>query len=152
MSAPLVVATDEQDRAIDLARWQDLARASLLHEGVRSGELNLLFVDAAEMARLNQHHMGEEGPTDVLSFPLDASEEDPIGERLIGDVVICPEYAEARAGTNDREWHDGSLDDELALLVVHGVLHVLGHDHAEPAEAELMRAREDALLAAYHRR
>jgi probable rRNA maturation factor len=64
---------------------------------------------------------------------------------LLGDVVICPDVARMQAST-----HAGTLEDELALLVVHGVLHVLGYDHAKAAEAEVMRSREVELLVAYH--
>jgi len=95
---------------------------------------------------LNAEHMGTQGPTDVLSFPLD---DDEPGQRdvpvLLGDVVVCPAVARDQAPE-----HAGSLDDELALLVVHGVLHVLGHDHAEPDETAVMRARELELLESFH--
>ena len=92
----------------------------------------LTFVDRDEIAALNAEHLGHDGPTDVLSFPLDpmsrsAGTDVPV---LLGDVVVCPGVAADQAGG-----HAGTLDDELALLVVHGVLHVLGHDHAEAAEA-----------------
>ena len=83
--------------------------------------------------------------TDVLSFPLDDDEPQPGVPVLLGDVVVCPAVAADQASS-----HAGTLDDELALLVVHGVLHVLGHDHAEPAETATMRARELALLEAHH--
>ena len=116
----------------------------------RHGELTLTFVDRDEIAALNREHLGKDGPTDVLSFPLDAAAEAPGGagvpdrrfasERrdpstadpslgvpvLLGDVVVCPAVAAEQAPS-----HAGTLDDELALLVVHGVLHVLGHDHAD---------------------
>jgi probable rRNA maturation factor len=156
VTGPVVVALDEQDQPIDVERWSALARDSLMHEGVGRGELNLLFVSAAAMTDLNREHMGEDGPTDVLSFPIDAGDapDGPIvgAELLLGDVVVCPEYAAAQAGAHRGDGdHDGTLDDELALLVVHGVLHVLGHDHAEPGEAEAMRARERDLLDTYHR-
>ena len=128
---PIVVAVDEQsEMAIDLDRWARLATDSLVSEGVGDGELNLLFVDEAVMTELNREHMGEDRPTDVLSFPLDGAVDDPFGDNLIGD---------------------GSVEDELALLIVHGVLHVLGHDHAEPDETARMRAAEAALLDAHHR-
>ena len=94
------------------------------------------------MAELNREHMGHEGPTDVLSFPIDGAGAGPDG--LLGDVVVCP--AVARRNAPD---HAGTYDDELALLVVHGVLHVLGHDHAEADDAEVMRAREGDLLARF---
>ena len=140
MTEPVVVALDEQQEPIDVDRWSALARRSLRHEGVVQGELNLLFVTAATMGELNCEHMGRTGPTDVLSFPIDAVDghdvgehdvgEHDVGELLLGDVVICPEYALTRA-TDHRVpgEHDGGADDEIALLVVHGVLHVLGHDH-----------------------
>jgi probable rRNA maturation factor len=141
-----VVVSDEQsDLVIDADRWARLAARVLASERAH-GELTLTFVDRDEIAELNAEHLGHEGPTDVLSFPLDAADDGP-GEAptLLGDVVVCP--AVAAEGAPD---HAGTLDDELALLVVHGVLHVLGHDHAEPDEAALMRARELELLIAHH--
>lgn len=136
-----VVATDDQgDEPVDLDRWAALATAVLDDEGAE-GELNLLFVDEAAIAELNVEHMGHEGPTDVLSFPIDGPDAGPDG--LLGDVVVCPAVARRQA--------PGAYEDELALLVVHGVLHVLGHDHAEPDESAVMRAREVAHLERFGR-
>jgi probable rRNA maturation factor len=145
----VVVGADEQsDVEVDVDRWCGLA-AAVLRDCGRHGELTLTFVDRAEIADLNGQHLGKSGPTDVLSFPLDAEAESAGGELsvplLLGDVVICPDVARAQAVT-----HAGTLDDELALLVVHGVLHVLGYDHAEADEAEAMRSRELELLVAHH--
>ena len=175
----VVVATDERSAADrsgagETAVWAALAEAALRAEGVTAGECSLVFVDPDEMARLNAEHMGEEGPTDVLSFPLDGADPDPVGARLVGDVVVCPSYAArnggpdgALAGTPDGNpagTPDGGLDGDpagdpdatpdggLALLVVHGVLHLLGYDHADAADAARMQARERELLAACHRR
>lgn len=153
---PVVVAVDEQtDVTIDLGRWQRLATDALVSCAVTSGELNLLFVDEAEMTGLNREHMGEDRPTDVLSFPLDGADDLPLdaeGTRLVGDVVVCPAYAARQAAEHRGEpGHDGSLEDELALLIVHGVLHVLGHDHAEAEETAVMRAEEQRLLDRHHR-
>ena len=155
---PVVVGVDEQsDVAIDLDRWQTLAGRSLQSSGVETGELNLLFVDEPTMHELNRTHMGEDRPTDVLSFPLDAAGEegDPaadVGEVLIGDIVVCPVYAARQAAEHaGQRGHDGSLDDELALLIVHGVLHIVGHDHAESDEMTRMQACEQELLVAHHR-
>ncbi len=136
------------DGGIDTERWARLAAAVLRCEGVVDGELGLRFVDADSMAELNGAHMGASGPTDVLAFPIDggngsARASDPAV--LLGDVVVCPAYA-ARAV------RAGGLVDELALLVVHGVLHVLGYDHAHDEEAAAMQARERRLLAAHHHR
>ena len=128
---------------IDLERWQALAAAALSTEGA-GGELTLTFVDRDEIAVLNEEHMGASGPTDVLSFPLD-DESVPGVPTLLGDVVLSPAVAAAQAAG-----HAGTLDDEIALLVVHGVLHILGHDHADPDEAETMRARERDLLEQHH--
>lgn len=164
---PEVFCADEQDDVdVDVERWQHLAEAVLVAEGVRGGtELSVLFVDRDTIAELNRTHLGQPGPTDVLSFPIDAGEvveirsgpsrAAPAPDRspndpgdlplLLGDVVICPAVAAEQAPT-----HAGSLDDEIALLLVHGILHVLGHDHAEPDEAERMRARERSLLCELH--
>jgi probable rRNA maturation factor len=161
-----VFAADEQSSvALDLDRWTRLAGEVLVAEGVRgNAELSLLFIDRTDMAELNQEYLGTAGPTDVLAFPIDASGIDvdagPGPEKrgpdrpdpdlsdqplLLGDVVVCPAVAAEQA-----EDHAGTLDDELALLVVHGVLHVLGHDHAEPEETARMRRRERDLLEALH--
>lgn len=162
-----VFGVDEQrDHPVDLARWVALADAVLRDSGVRGeAELSLVFVDEATMAELNKRYMDQDGPTDVLSFPLDDPldagrwpdsgstgpdrEPPPVTElpMLLGDVVVCPAVAARQAPT-----HAGSYDDELALLVVHGVLHVLGMDHAEPEEAERMQARERELLDRHHHR
>ena len=163
---PEVFCADEQhDVPVDLGRWQTLALDVLQAEGVRGlAELSVLYVSEDEMAELNENYMGKVGPTDVLAFPLDGHDVtqavistgatrgpdraplDP-GDMplLLGDVVICPAVAAAQAGA-----HAGTLDDELALLLVHGLLHVLGYDHAEPDEATAMRARELVLLEAHH--
>ncbi|MFN3254129.1 MAG: rRNA maturation RNase YbeY [Ilumatobacter sp.] len=128
---------------IDPVRWQRLAAACLGTERA-VGELTLTFIDEVEIAELNLEHMGIDGATDVLSFPMDDT---PIAgvPTLLGDIVISPAVAERQFAD-----HAGTLDDELALLVVHGVLHVLGHDHAEVDEAATMRSRELALLEAHH--
>jgi probable rRNA maturation factor len=163
---PDVFCADEQgDVPVDLARWQTLALDVLRAQGVRGlAELSMLFVTEAEITGLNERYMGKTGPTDVLSFPIDAELADVVlsapspsrgpdrappdlGDMpiLLGDVVICPSVAARQASE-----HAGTVDDELALLVVHGVLHVLGHDHADEDERSAMRAREVELLQAHH--
>lgn len=157
-----ILCEDHQDEIeIDTQRWATLARNALVHEGVTAPtEMGLLFVAAPEIAALNEEHLGGTGPTDVLAFPID--DVDPIEDRsaagqgdpslisldahpprLLGDVVVCPTVAAQAVNTG------GDLVDELALLVVHGVLHLLGHDHAEVEEKAVMQAREHALLSAY---
>ena len=163
---PEVFCSDEQDEVpIDLPRWRNLALATLREEGVRGAcELSLYFVDVPTMTDLNEEHMGKVGPTDVLSFPLDGVEvaesqgpgaltsgparphpdHDDV-PTLLGDVLVCPSIAASQFPD-----HAGTLEDELALLIVHGILHVLGYDHAEETEASEMRARELAILTAHH--
>lgn len=130
--------------AVDVARWCEVALRALEGEGLAGGQVDLHFVGRDEMAALNEAHLGGSGPTDVLSFPY---EDDPravaAADVLLGDVVVCAQVASEQAPD-----HAGTFDDELALLVVHGVLHVLGWDHAEPDEAGRMQRREAELLAA----
>lgn len=143
----VVVANEQTDHPIDASRWAELARAVLFDHDL-DGELTLSFVDRDAMSALNAAHMGVDGPTDVLAFPLDADPRDRMGVGipvLIGDVVICPSVAADAADT-----HAGSFDDEIALLTVHGVLHVLGHDHADADDAALMRSAERRALEAHH--
>ena len=137
--APVVVAMDDQDdHAIDLDRWSALARRVLHDEAIPGpAELNLTFIGRDEMTDLNVEHMGGTGPTDVLSFPIDPFPEPglpPDQPRLLGDIMICPTIVHGQA--------PGDPDDEMALMVVHGVLHILGHDHAEPEETAVMKAAE----------
>jgi probable rRNA maturation factor len=164
---PEVFAADEQSaHPVDTLRWVRLARGVLEAEGVRGdAELSMLFVDEDAIAELNRRFAGNDHPTDVLAFPID---EDPVeGGRfpdsggsgpgwvppeeedlplLIGDVVICPAVASRNAAAHQR-----SYEDEIALLVVHGVLHLMGMDHVDDEEAEAMERREQELLERFHR-
>jgi probable rRNA maturation factor len=160
-----VFAADEQaDHPIEVARWARLSQKVLTARGVKGEtEVSLLFVDEDAIAALNEQFLGKSGPTDVLSFPIE-DEPGPTGRSpdlggsgpgsspeegtltLLGDVVICP----AVAARNAVE-HEVSLEDELALLVVHGLLHLLGMDHEVDAEAERMEALEEELLNRYYR-
>jgi probable rRNA maturation factor len=119
----------------------------------RPASIGLILADDAELAALNAEHMGADGPTDVLSFPLDPSSGFPLPPRTrphLGDIVVSVERARAQAEagrggqTGDVRW---SVADELRLLVTHGVLHVCGWDHATPDEETAMRALERRLLA-----
>jgi probable rRNA maturation factor len=161
-----VFGADEQDdQPIDLEAAVSLATKALEAEGVRGpAEVSLLFVDEASMAALNERFMHKQGPTDVLSFPIEddllpsgrfpdsgtpgpGMTDEPMSSplTLLGDVVVCPAVAE-----RNRVEHGVSLDDEIALLVVHGMLHLLGWDHQVDAEAERMEAREQHLLSRFH--
>ena len=146
----VIVGADERDEAgiaampVAVDRWTTLAGAVLRAESV-SGELTITFVDEGDIAELNAEHMGKVGPTDVLSFPLDDDDAIPGVPRLLGDIVISPAVA-----AQQYDDHAGTFDDEIALLVVHGILHILGHDHADPDDAEIMRARELEHLTSLH--
>jgi probable rRNA maturation factor len=167
MAVDVFAADEQSERAIDIVRWVKLARDVLDAQGVKEDvEVSLLFVDEASIAELHERFLGTAGPTDVLAFPID--EEPELGGRspdeggtgpggglpsdegdaplLLGDVVVCPTVAERNA-----QEHGVSLDDEVALLVVHGLLHLLGMDHGEDREAESMERRERELLARFYR-
>jgi probable rRNA maturation factor len=130
--SPAVLVSDRQESPVDVDGLVELARRTLLAEGLAEGELSLSFVDEAEIEDLHVRYLHEPGPTDVLSFPLDG--EDERGVRVLGDVVIAPAVA-ARNNSDDPA-------AELRLLVVHGVLHLLGYDHEEEDEKAQMWARQ----------
>lgn len=167
-TAPITVEVhDEQGRPVDHQRLCEVALGALADLALHGAHLDVTLVDVARMADLNAEHMAAAGPTDVLAFPLDGPDllDRPAGLRdggvdaapqpvhtwapptdagpvLLGDVVVCPEVAEAQAWENGHE-----PADELALLTVHGILHVLGHDHAEPAQRDRMFSLTERLLA-----
>ena len=132
---PRILIDDRQDAALDLEALASIARETLLGEGAGETELSLSFVTEDEIAELHETYMHEPGPTDVLSFPLDEDDVDEDGVRVLGDVVIAPAVAER----NDPADRDG----ELRLLVVHGVLHLLGHDHMDDRERAEMWSRQE---------
>ncbi len=155
-----VFVADEQDaHPVDLERFGSLARGALEEEGLTGVvEVSLIFQSEAAMSELNKEFMGKEGPTDVLSFPIDdepvaggrfpdagsrgpGDSPEPEMPRLVGDIVICPAVAHRNAIEHERNY-----DDEVALLVVHGALHLLGWDHVIDSDAEKMEAREREIL------
>jgi probable rRNA maturation factor len=128
----------------------------------KNAELCVSFVEEHAIATLNERFMHHEGPTDVLSFPIEddplsannqaskpaglkTSDEDNSAPLMLGDVVICPSLASHNASTREV-----GFDDEIALLVVHGILHLVGMDHEGDEEAEIMEDKERRLLAAHH--
>ncbi len=125
-----------------------IARFVLAKMNVNPGaELSVVLLDTAAMADLHMRWMDLPGPTDVMSFPMDELEPggrpdapEP-GPAMLGDIVLCPEFAATQAETAGH-----SLGHELALLTVHGVLHLLGYDHAEPNEEKEMFALQRRLL------
>jgi probable rRNA maturation factor len=164
VSIDVFAADEQEEHPIAVARWAELSRKVLAARGIKGEtEVSLLFVDEDAIAALNEQFLSKSGPTDVLSFPIE-DEPGPTGRSpdfggsgpgtsaeegsltLLGDVVICP----AVAARNAVE-HEVSLDDEVALLVVHGLLHLLGMDHEIDAEAERMEALEQELLTRFYR-
>jgi probable rRNA maturation factor len=163
-----VTIRDGVDPVIRVSRLARAMAAALdAADAPSPGSIGLILADDAELAELNRAHLGGDGPTDVLSFPLlpagsfPASDSvaaapppafaTPPGRRLhFGDVVVSVERAAEQAAsgrggqTGDVHW---SIADELLLLVTHGTLHICGYDHAEPAEEAAMRALERRLLA-----
>jgi probable rRNA maturation factor len=168
------LANEQADHPVDEPALARLARLVMDAEGVEESEVSLLLVNRAVMTDLNGRYMGEDGPTDVLAFPIDGPSpasgppEGPVGPRgfasdrlagdedddldladdedddapwLLGDVVLCPAYAAEQAHQAGQ-----SLEAELELLTVHGILHLCGFDHAEPQEEQAMRTRTDELL------
>ncbi|CAN5196359.1 rRNA maturation RNase YbeY [soil metagenome] len=142
-----VLVSDEQHRPLDADRLRGLAGYVLADRGAPAGmELSILCVEPSVIARLNARHLGVDAATDVLAFPIDTPGTDPGGPpRILGDVVVCPDVAAEQAAASGRP-----LQDELDVLVVHGILHLLGHDHAEPAERDAMFALTDRLLAGFN--
>ncbi|MBK6762924.1 MAG: rRNA maturation RNase YbeY [Micrococcales bacterium] len=143
MSVDVVNQTQAE---IDLGSIQDQARFLLDRLRIHPGaELSVVFVDVDTMTDLHVRWMGEPGPTDVLSFPMDEltpprdDEEPPEG--LLGDVVICPEVAQRQAV---QAGHEVRL--EIGVLLTHGILHLLGYDHAEADEERLMFGLQRRLL------
>jgi probable rRNA maturation factor len=164
VSIDVFAADEQEEHPIAVARWAQLTKAVLTARGVKGEtEVSLLFVDEDAIAALNEQFLGKSGPTDVLSFPIE-DDPGPTGRSpdlggsgpgaqpeegaltLLGDVVICPSVAARNAAE-----HEVTLDDEVALLVVHGLLHLLGLDHEIDAEAERMEALEQELLNRYYR-
>ncbi len=116
------------------------ATAALQHEGISSAALSLLITDSETVRRLNARYRGIDAPTDVLSFEDDSTDPET-GERYLGDIVIAYPQAAAQA---ERGGHPVAW--ELCLLTVHGVLHLLGHDHADPDEKARMWAAQGRIL------
>jgi probable rRNA maturation factor len=134
----LINSTIQTNRIIEVAEF------SLLKMGIHpDSELSISLVDEIEMSSLHMRWLDESGPTDVLSFPMD--ELKPFsatsGPGMLGDIVLCPEYAKPQA---KRAGH--SIQEELELLTVHGVLHLLGFDHREIEEKRLMFSHQDKIL------
>jgi probable rRNA maturation factor len=151
-----VEVNNESGAVVDEAGLAALARYVLGEMRIHPlAELSVLLVDTATMTGLHEHWMGQPGPTDVLAFPMDELRPPPPGTDrsatepgpvpgLLGDVVLCPEVAEAQAKRAGQP-----AADELEMLCTHGILHLLGYDHAEPDERTAMFSLQDRLLASW---
>ncbi len=142
MSLGVDVATEGVRIPLASARVSGIAGGVLRAERVRAAMLSITFVTTRAIARLNRVHLGHRGPTDVISFGFAP---DGIGALVIGDVYIAPDVARDNARA-----HGVGVREEIARLVVHGTLHVLGHDHPDDdagRAASAMWRRQEALLA-----
>lgn len=154
-SAMNVFVADEQEESVDVAGVRSLAALVLEKEQCPpESEVSVILVGEDEMAGYNQRFLDRIGPTDVISLPIEelvpgrppgaASDGPP---PLLGDVILSPSYIRRQAGELGADF-----DDEFALMVVHGVLHLLGYDHAGEKDAERMEDRERAILEAAGRK
>ncbi|RLA94020.1 MAG: rRNA maturation RNase YbeY [Deltaproteobacteria bacterium] len=133
----VIVQDRQRTKRVDPQGVKEWAERILRHLGLKGRELSVLLVEDAEIRELNRRYLGRDRPTNVLAFPMEGPQSFPLG-----DVVISTETAEREA----RE-RGVSLEEEMALLLAHGVLHLLGYDHERGGEEEaLMRAKEEELL------
>jgi probable rRNA maturation factor len=124
LDADLAAGREDLPPEAEIVKLVSLAVATA---GVRDGHVAIAFVDAERIAELNAEHRGKEGPTDVLSFPIDEAEEDIAGPRELGDVIICPPHTE-----------------NLREAIVHGALHLVGMDH-EVDDGEMLAIQRELL-------
>jgi probable rRNA maturation factor len=146
----VIEVNNESGAEVDERALVELSRSALDAMGIDPlAELSILLLDETAMASLHVQWMDLEGPTDVMSFPQDALDDapgvgGPHGPTLLGDVVLCPPVAAAQAAQAGH-----STESELFLLTVHGILHLLGYDHAEPDEEKEMFELQASLLRAW---
>lgn len=144
-----IEVVNESTFAAEGIEFAQLARYVLDDQNVHpQAELAILLVEPEVIAQLNARWMGHEGPTDVLSFPMDelrpGSADAPTPPGLLGDIVLCPQVAGQQAVAAGH-----TTAEELLLLTVHGILHLLGYDHAEPDEEREMFALQRRLLLTF---
>lgn len=145
-----IFLADEQDEPLSIDTLTRLAELVLESEGLDDAtEMTLMLVTDDVISGYNQQFMDREGPTDVLAFPLEHATPGKPPQRTLngpplnlGDVIISPAYVGRQASSNGTD-----PSDELALMVVHGTLHLLGYDHPDDSTAEAMETRERDLLA-----
>ncbi len=149
----ILINHDHRPELTERLPLERLARLVLEREGLPAGtEVSVTFVDDEEIARLNEEFRGKEGPTDVLSFECDGVDDDlgfpdavEDAPFELGDVVIAPDVVERQA-----DGFGNTFDQELFVMLVHGLLHLCGHDHIEDDDAAEMAARQRELLEAWY--
>lgn len=132
----VIVQDRQSSKRVDPQEVKEWAERILQHLGLKGRELSVLLVDDSEIRELNRKYLGRDRPTNVLAFPMEGPQPFPLG-----DVVISTETAEREA----RE-RGVSLEEEMALLLAHGVLHLIGYDHEGDKEEALMRVKEEEIL------
>lgn len=137
--------TNLTTHSCDDARLKSVAHYAMQSQGLHAdSEVSISLVDEDEMSALHVRWMNEPGPTDVLSFPMDEIKPNSAssGAGMLGDIVLCPSFAEKQAIEAGH-----LLQDELELLTVHGVLHLLGYDHREEGEKAIMFGLQEKYLS-----
>jgi probable rRNA maturation factor len=134
--------SNESGVEVDEAGLISVAEYAMAHMGLHEDcDLAISVVDESRMSELHEEWMDLPGPTDVLSFPMDEMRPHDPEPGIVGDIVLCPQFAKAQA--------KNGLEAELALLTIHGVLHCLGYDHAEPVEEKVMFDLQESILSAW---
>lgn len=134
----VVFASEGQPEQTQLQHWLDTALAGI----GRDTEIVVRIVDEAESAELNHDYRGKQGPTNILSFPFEAPDIPGFESELLGDLVVCAPVLAKEAIEQGKP-----LSNHWAHIIIHGVLHLLGYDHIDEAEAEAMESQEIAILA-----
>jgi len=145
-------ANSTRGSGVDSRRLKRTVRSLLKAVGEEGSSISVSLVNDVQIQELNKQHRGKDKPTDVLSFPLIESTladeapgapEPAMEERMIGDIVISVDTARRQAAD-----YDAQLQDEIDRLLIHGVLHIIGHDHEEPDERARMESEERRLADA----
>jgi probable rRNA maturation factor len=141
MALTIEIADEQSALTLDLKRLIAAARQVLKQAGIRTGEISIAVVTDERIHELNRQYLQHDYPTDVLSFVLD---HDPAAGRLDGQIIVSADYAAREA-----QRFGWTVEDELLLYVIHGSLHLVGHDDQSPAGSAAMRAAETQHLASF---
>ena len=141
MPFTIEIAADEQPHAIDRPRLTKAVRGVLQEAGIQSAEISIAIVTDERMHELNRQYLQHDYPTDVLSFVL---EFDEVQKSLDGEIIASSDYAAREA-----QRYGWTANDELLLYIIHGCLHLVGHDDTTPDAKQAMRAAEKRHLAAF---